>query len=404
MITIIKLICRDRPTLDTKEYLSFLNIFAGEEDIEKLEDAFRKYVGTDYALSFGTARLAFYLIYKNHSKGKEIIAPSFGCIPVADSITWSRNTPRFTDIDLKTYNIDPKLAEKNITSKTKILAPVHLFGLSADMDAMIKLKEKHNLLLVEDAAMSLGAEYKKNKVGGIGDAAVFSLDRSKMITSYHGGIMTTNSKKIYDSLKKERESLKKTINGHRELLRLYIYHTASNPYIWNILYRIWKLKNTKGTTNTGIAELPMPEHHLQKYSPIQATVARKQLKKVDGFIEKRRKNSRILTKALSNNTQIAIPQEPKGHKHIYARYVIRLKKSSSMNRQNLITKLIEKGIDPGFWYSYSLPYTEYYKKFNQKSPNAKEASKSTLTLPNYPSLKKNDMKHIADTVNEILKS
>jgi dTDP-4-amino-4,6-dideoxygalactose transaminase len=325
-----------------------------------------------------------------------------GCIPVADTITWSGNKPRFVDIDVDTYNINVDEIKKRITGRTAIVAPVHLQGLPCDLDAICEIAERNNLILIEDAAMAPGARYRGKKVGSFGDAAMFSLERSKFLTSYQGGIVTTSSDRIYNALVESKKELKKSfLYGHVNLLKLYAYHTATNPYIWRVLYFFWKQYYRQGTFNVGIAQQPMPKKYLIDYAPIQARVAIKQLRKIDSFIEKRRKNAAYLTKNLRDIEGLATPVEPSYAKHVYARYIIRIKKEFKMDRNHLIRELLNRGVDPGLWYLYSLPYTKFYQKIGDMCPNGLKASEQTLALPNYPSLSRKDIRYISDALIEI---
>ncbi len=399
---ILKLICRDRPTLGLSEFLSLFTVFVHGDTVEELEEEFARYVGTDFAIAFPTGRTALYYLYKSIASGKEVIVPSYGCIPIADSVIWSGNIPRFADISLDSYNIDPKEAEGKINEKTAILSPVHLYGLPAEMDILLELKEKHDLFLVEDAAMSLGAEYKGKRVGSFGDAAMFSLERSKMITSYHGGVITTNSEKLHDDLQRAREELKAgLLNGYKNILRLYLYYFATHPHVWKILSKIWSMLHPMGTANVGKAEQPMPPEYLHAYSPLQAEVALNQLKKIDYLIRRRRANAAHLNRRLEGIEGLVTPKEPAGATHIYARYVVRISKEFGLDRNRLRAELKKRGIDAGYWYNYSLPYTEFYRKIGDICPNGLKASEETLALPDYPLLSQKDMDYISEKIIEI---
>ncbi len=401
MIDILKLVCRDSPTLDLEEYLAIFNILAGDEEIAKLEEAFAKYINNDYAVAFPSGRTAQYAIYRGLAERREIIVPALGCIPLADSVTWSGNRARFADINLDTYNIDAECVKKLINEKTTAIAPVHLYGLPADLDPLVELKDKYDLTLIEDAAMAPGAEYKGRKVGSIGDAAIFSFDRSKVISSYRGGIATTNSEKIYKNLLAVRSEFKKKLfSGRAHLLRLYFYKFVTNPYIWNVLFRVWSAMHEEGTANIGTAEQPMPESQKIQYSGIQANVALKQLRKIERFIGRRREIAHYYTKSLGGIEGLVLPRESGYSKHIFARYVVRVDKFK-MDRDTFRQELLKHGVDPGLFYRYSLPYTNFYKEINDVCPVALKVTKEVLTLPNHPSMSDSEMRHVVESVLDI---
>ena len=118
-------------------------------------------------------------------EGDEVLVQAFTCVAVPNSVLWAQATPVYADIDA-TLNIDPIDVEKKITNRTKAIIVQHTFGIPADMDALVALAKKHNILLIEDCAHSLGATYKGKKVGTFGDAAFFSFGRDKVVSSVFG--------------------------------------------------------------------------------------------------------------------------------------------------------------------------------------------------------------------------
>ena len=178
-----KLIPRDRPSVESREFFSIVDMLKNDR-VREFEYKFSKFLGADFSVAFPSGRIAMWALYKSMGiENAEIITPAFGCIPVADSIAWSGNTPKFVDIDLQTYNIDATKIEENISERTKAIQAVHLFGLPADMDGILAAAKKHSIPVVEDAAMAYGAEYKGKKAGLLGEAAMFSFEKSVFYTA-----------------------------------------------------------------------------------------------------------------------------------------------------------------------------------------------------------------------------
>src|SRR3990172_7144221 len=165
--------------------------------VEKFEQAFAEMCGVRFAVatSSGTTALHTSLMTHGIGEGDEVITSSFTFIASANSILYTGAKPVFVDIDARTYNIDPAKIEAAINNKTKAIMPVHLFGLSCDMGAIMDLVKKYNLILIEDACQSHGATYKGKKVGSFG-TGTFSLYPTKNMTSAEGGMITTDDEKF----------------------------------------------------------------------------------------------------------------------------------------------------------------------------------------------------------------
>lgn len=167
---------------------------------EEFEEKFSQFVGARYGVTCvnGTAALEIALRAMGIGKGDEVIVPAYTFIATASACMLVGADPVFVDIDPDTYNIDPGQIEQAITAKTKAIIPVHISGCPANMDEIMKVARKYNLLVLEDAAQAHGAEWKGIKVGSIGDMASFSFQASKNINAGEGGAITTNNKQFAD--------------------------------------------------------------------------------------------------------------------------------------------------------------------------------------------------------------
>jgi len=172
--------------------------------VNKLEEEIASYSGTKHAVgvSSGTDALLISLMALDIKPGDEVITTPFTFFSTAGSISRLNAIPVFVDIDPITYNIDPKKIEKAITKKTKAIIPVHLFGQCADMDPILDIAKKHDIKIIEDAAQSIGAEYKGHRSGSIGDLGIFSFFPSKNLGGFgDGGMVVTDNLDLYERLK-----------------------------------------------------------------------------------------------------------------------------------------------------------------------------------------------------------
>jgi len=233
--------------------------------VKEFEEKFAKFVGAKYAIAVNSCTAALHLSLSASGIGPndEVIVPAFTFIATANVVEYLGAKPVFVDIDPKTFNINPLKIEEKINKKTKAIIPVHLFGLSADMEPILKIARKYKLKVIEDAACGLGTLYKGKHVGTFGETGCFSFHPRKAISCGEGGMITTNSKK------------------HNEILRSLRDHGASMSDL---------ARHQKG--------LPMlPEYNLlgfnYRMSDIEAAILIEQMKKVNWILKERRKRAEI---------------------------------------------------------------------------------------------------------------
>lgn len=195
-----------------------------------LEQKFRQYLGVKHAVTFNSGRTAWLAILKalELDKGKEVLLQGFTCNATVNPILHLGLKPVFLDIKEKTLNIDPADLERKITPASKIVLAQHTFGLPTDMGKIQTICQKYNLVLIEDCAHSLGAEYQGKKVGDFGQAAFFSFGRDKVISSVFGGIATTNDDSLAEKLRRYQQNLP-------QASPLWIFQQLLHPILTNFL-------------------------------------------------------------------------------------------------------------------------------------------------------------------------
>jgi len=330
--------------------------------VAEFEQAFSKYIGTKYAVavSSGTAALHLSLLALGIKEGDEVITTPFSFIASANAILYTGAKPVFVDIDEQTFNINPRLIEQAITKKTKAIIPVHLYGLPCEMDSIQKIARKHKLFIVEDACQAHGARFKNKKVGAIGDLGCFSFYATKNMTTVEGGMVTTNSKKLYEKLQLLRNHGSK-IRYHHKILGFNL-----------------------------------------RMTDINAAIGLVQLKKLPEFNKIRMNNASYLTKALSGIREIKVPFIPSRTTHVFHQYTIRLDKK--INRRRIIEALDKKEIKTEVYYPIPIHKQKLYHSlgYSDKLPVTEEAAKSVLSLPVHPYLKNKELKQIVSALSSTL--
>jgi len=338
--------------------------------IEEFERKFAKFIGAKYAcaVSSGTAGLHLVMIAAGIGKGDEVITTPFSFIASANCILYVGAKPVFVDIDPTTYNIDSKKIEEKITKKTKAILVVHIFGQSADMDPILKLAKKYKLKIIEDACESIGAEYKNKKTGTFGESAVFAFYPNKQMTTGEGGMITTNSKKIYD-----------LCCSLRNQGRLGNMQWLDHKYL-GYNYRM---------------------------DEMSAALGLGQIEKIDFLIKERQKLASLYNKhLLSYSNLIQIPKTGIHRTHTYFVYVAKLK-NSRINRDNVIKKLQKTGIQTKSYLPSIHLFSFYKKMFGYKAgdfPVSEEVSRYSLALPFYIGLTEKDIKIICQTIIKTIKN
>lgn len=334
--------------------------------IEEFEGKIAKYVGTKYALAFnsGTSALHALLLAYEIKEGDEVIVPSFTFIATSNACLMVGATPVFAEIEKETCGLDPVDVERKITEKTKAIIPVHYGGLPCKIEEIKKISDKHNLILLEDAAESLGAKVGNKKVGTFGHSAILSFCGPKVITTGEGGAAITDSKEIYEKLKPIRS------HGRAETANYF----SSSEYM-DYMDLGYNFRMSTMTAALGIS----------------------QLAKIDKIIAMRRRNAEYLSKKLKDVKEVKPLAAPKDYFNIYQMFTISVSGEREI-RDNLKNCLNKKGIGAKVYF-YPNHLTSFYrKKFGYKDGFLKETeaiSNSVLTLPMYPDLIKEEMDFMA---------
>lgn len=329
-------------------------------NVTEFEKEIAAYYATKHAIGVasGTDALHLAILACGIGKGDEVITTPFTFIATAEAITYTGARPVFVDIDEKTFNIDVKKIKKAVTKKTKAILPVHLFGLSADMEKIKELAAEYKLKIIEDCAQSFGAVYKGKKTGAIGDAGCFSFFPSKNLGCYgDGGMVITNDDNMAEKIG--------ILRNHGQKVRYYHSVIGYNS----------------------------------RLDEIQAGILRIKLKRIDEYNKKRRENARLYTEKLKG-VNIITPSEPDGYYHVFHQFSIRTSK-----RDSILNGLTEAGIASAIYYPVPLHLQESYKDLGYKKgdfPVSEAVASDIISLPMYPELTAGQIDEVCKTIKESL--
>lgn len=357
------------------------------DNVKNFESEFSKYIGVKNSISVGNGTDALILALKalGIGSGDEVITTAYTFFATAEAIAYVGATPVFVDVELDTYNIDPSLIEEKISSKTKAILAVHIFGNPCKMDQINEIAKKHNLYVIEDAAQAVGSKYKGKMIGTLSDIACFSFFPTKNLgCAGDGGMIVTDDDEIATVLR----ALKVHGSGENGL-RAY-------NYINGIIEEV-KIQDSKD--NTVYNPLKYYNYLIGQNSrldEIQAAILRVKLRHLEKWTENRIKFAYKYNEGLKD--VLVTPTEEKDSRHVYHLYILQSEK-----REELISYLKEKGIATGVYYPVPMHLQKVFKPLGYKPEDCKNAnylSKRTFALPMFPEITEEEIDYIIKSVLE----
>ncbi len=331
---------------------------------KEFEEKFAARVGARYAYAVSNGTAALHCAYLSTLKpGDEVIAPAFTFIATISTVLYSNAKPVLADVDPDTFLLDPERVKEQITSKTRALAPVHLFGNSCDMRALTEIAEDHRLTIINDCAQAHGTEYDGRDLGSWPNVSCYSFYPTKTMTTGEGGMVTTDDPEL--------NRLGSLIRSHGDDAR---YHHV----VLGLNYRI---------------------------TDIMSVIGLNQLAELDEFLRKRRKNAETLLKGLSHVDSVKPQKVTLRTNHSYSYFSVTLDSDKlRCTRDEFIKALQAENIDCGIHYPTPLnkqPIIEQLLK-PKPCPVSEDLSKRILSLPMHPYLTKNDIMTVIDAVKKVL--
>lgn len=330
---------------------------------KEFEERFAARVGAKYAYAVSNGTAALHCAYLSTLKpGNEVIAPAFTFIATISTVLYSNAKPVLADVDPDTFLLDPERVKEKITSKTRALAPVHLFGNSCDMRALTEIAEDHKLIIINDCAQAHGTEYDGRDLGSWPDVSCYSFYPTKTMTTGEGGMVTTDDPEL--------NRLGSLIRSHGDDAR---YHHV----ILGLNYRI---------------------------TDIMSVIGLNQLAELDEFLRKRRKNAEVLLKGLSRVESVKPQEVTPRTNHSYSYFSVSLNlEELRCSRDDFMKALQAENIDCGVHYPTSLTEQPIIKQLlrPEPCPISENLAARILSLPMHPYLTKSELVNVIKGVNKI---
>ena len=325
--------------------------------VQALEDEIARYCGAKFAvgLASGADALILALRAAGIAPGDEVLVPSFTYIATADSVSHLGARPVFVDIQPDTFTLDPAKLESKITSRTRAIVPVHLYGQPADLDPILQIARKHKLKVIEDNAQAIGATYKGKKTGSLGDLGCLSFYPTKNLGGYgDGGMVLTDSEELSKRLR--------SLRSHGESRKYF-----SEEQGWN-----------------------------SRLDEMQAAILRVKLRHLDAWNAARRANAARYDALLAGVPGLATPRVTPGAEHVFHQYTIRVPRRDSVQKA-----LAEQGITTTVYYPTPVHLQPIYSSLGYHEgdlPASERACREVLSLPMYAELSRAQIERVAAAI------
>lgn len=340
------------------------------------------YVGAKYAVavSNGTAALHVACLAAGIGEGDEVITTPITFAASANCVLYCGGTPVFADIDPDTYNISPEELESKITPQTKAIIPVHYTGQPCDMDAILEIARKHDLLVIEDGAHALGASYKGKKIGSIADMTCFSFHPVKPVTTGEGGMIVTDNEELYRKLVLYRSH---GITRDKDMMQQYEeqLQQSSDPALQEAADMLRGDVMDPGGWYYQQLELG----YNYRITDISCALGASQMDKLDRFLERRRQIAKKYDEAFADIPQIKTPWQQEGCQSGWHLYMIQTMERS---RREVFEGLRQAGIGVNVHYIpvYRHPYYQRNGYAGVHCLNAEAFYERAISLPIFPGL------------------
>jgi perosamine synthetase len=378
--------------------------------IAEFERAFAERAGRGTAIAAAYGRIAFYYMLEalDLPPGSEIIFPSLTFWVVPELARVAGLTVVFADVDPRTFNLDPASVERVITAKTRAIVPTHLYGLPCDMDRILEIAARHDLVVLEDCAHALGALYKGRPVGTFGTGALFSFQTLKPLNCYGGGMALVQDPALAAKVRARVDALpwpsEKRVNDRLftgKLQRIFI-----KPWVFSIsLFPVlWVASLIDASPDVFLWEKirslqPLPEQYTERFPNVQAVIGLEALKRLDGWTAQVQANAGYMNRTLGAVPGIEVPYLPPDRTHVYYQYCVY--GSDGPKRDELVVGCVRRGIDIETLHVDVPPDMELFHGAAGEAAGARRAAQA-IQIPIYACLTREQIERVAATVRAVL--
>lgn len=380
-----------------------------EHHVRRYESAFEAFMEGGHVISFGAARMALSALLEvfDVGPGDEVILPGYTCVVVPNSILFRGARPVYVDIDARSCNMVPDKIEAAITPRTKVIFAQHSFGVACNLDAILEIARRHNLKVIEDCAPAVGARYRGKLVGTFGDAAIFSSEKTKVISTGMGGVAYTRDAKTAEAVRRvqAKASWPRYKRAQQDMVYLLSLVLLQSPRTFHFELPQYYLKRLGLVAMTEMRPSEMvcsePDSYMQRLSGGQARVGLSQLRQLERNLAHRRALAAFYRQSLE---EMGMPVDLEGldDNPAYARFPFRVK-----DKYGLATRLKEKNIYLGLWFTAPIHPASVDPELAQyeqgQCPVAEQVCDHVANLPTHPRMSFQDAQVLMQALKQAVK-
>lgn len=369
------MIPRYSPTYTYSDIFHCLKIDNVEMVQEELAHRLSVLLQVKHVFLIDSARVGLYAILKAYNRPGRVLMPAYNCIVVPEAVHYAGYEPGFVDIDPNTLNVSSEGLERAITPDTTAVLATHLFGIPCNLAEILRICSQRDILIIEDAAPALGAEYGGKMVGCFGDASVISFQSTKVISGETGGALLTNSDELAKKIQSVLSSAKKRRNKWYLFLKATAYKTALNPTLYAVVRRGYAWVRKEKMYEIVPATLEQPESYLSRMPGFACALVNRQLDLLEWNLKRRRKIAQIYHEQLGNQVGCLLPEIPASSSPSWLQFPL-----ICDNKLAFYKHMQSEGVDMSWTYKYSCAESFGYSA----CPNAQIAAKKVISLPTTP--------------------
>jgi perosamine synthetase len=369
------MIPRYAPTYTYNDLFHGLKNIPQKVNEEEITSHISRLCKVKHVFLLNNARAGLYTILKAYDRTGRVLIPAYNCISVPEAAHYAGYQPEFVDINLGNLNVIPELFAKSITHDTTAVIPTHLFGIPCNIDEVLPIFKQRDILVIEDAAPALGAEYKGTTVGSFGDASVISFGGRKVIYGEAGGAILTNNEELAIKIKVFLSHINENRNKWIMSIKAGIFKTALNPIFYGTIRRVYALLFKELMYEIFPARLEQPKGYLANMPGYSCALVKQQLDRLSWNLRQRRNIARIYRDQLENHSGWILPEIPNSAYPSWIQFPIICE-----DKLAFYNHMKAEGVDVSWTYKYSCAESFGFNDY----PNAQQAAKKVVSLPTTP--------------------
>jgi perosamine synthetase len=385
------MIPRYAPTYTYSDLLRSLSRCFRTDIDENLRSRLATLYKIKHVFLLGSAREALYVLLRAYNRPGGVVMPAYNCIVVPEAVCFAGYYPVFVDIDYRSLSMTADALKKSMSSDISVVLATHLFGIPCDVGEIMGALQGQDVLIVEDAAPALGAEFRGALVGSLGIAAIISFQSTKAISGETGGALLTNNDELADKVER---LLQAAIipDGHlRTFAKAFARKTVTNPWIYSATHFGYRILRDERMFEVVAPHNETPPNFLTLCSRFSGALVLRQLDRLNWNLRRRRKLAQIYQDELSKHPGLTLPILPVGCSPSWIQFPIHVEDKKAFYRH-----MQRNRVDLTWTYRYSCADSYSLDGF----PNAQRAAKTVLGLPTYPSLTDEHAQYICDVARE----